>query len=226
MIDVQRIVRDCPHNDRAVDGKGIVYDFDVLVDGEVRATFRKESGPVWAGEYRYRLLAPDGYPIFDGILGADEHRNERVDGVRARTKADFVPIVEGLLLANRIPPRSDVEAREAAWGRAILEVREVEAAKVRANRIARHATALFDVLEAIEAHCRVSPEIRGLPNGAKRPAHVEEGRLLRERQVAVLEAVRADVADGARLAAEAAAAYSSNREEEVAVARFLREHAA
>lgn len=135
-ITFERIVRDCPANDQQIDARKMIFDFDVMIDGERRA--------VWHREYRgrgYELRDLNQEAIFPDAEATGSYRASR--SVKADKKDDFFGIIETLLAAGRIPTAAESLAREIGWGRAILEAREIEDAKMRAGCIKQRAADLY-----------------------------------------------------------------------------------
>lgn len=117
-LDFQRVVRDCQANDRTIDSRSLIYDFDVIVDGERRA--------VWSRDYGkgYSLRDANDEAVHIRAAREDDYNPDHSLRARAEKKADFAAITEGLLASGRIPSIADCEQRKQGWGRAILERRE------------------------------------------------------------------------------------------------------
>ena len=97
-----RVLRDCKHNDeiKAASGKrGLIYDFMVIIDGEHRATWRKDA----AGR-GYILRTPNADPLRMQISnGLASHK-------RVFKQAKFETAIREALDASLIPRRDKNEA--------------------------------------------------------------------------------------------------------------------
>ena len=101
-IAFARVLRDCKHNDeiKAAGGKrGLIYDFMVIIDGEHRATWRKDA----AGR-GYILRTPNADPLRMQISnGLASHK-------RVFKQAKFETAIREALDASLIPRRDKNEA--------------------------------------------------------------------------------------------------------------------
>jgi len=135
-IEFERVIRDCKANDRCNDPRFLIADYDVVIDGTVRATFSRN-----AGSKGYRLYAPDGFPITAEPMKWNEDPNWRI--VSAETKSEFGSILAELLLAQRIPTPADVEQRIAGEARAREIAIELHVEAGRERVVKKHAMELY-----------------------------------------------------------------------------------
>lgn len=145
-IEFERIERACPYNTslRAKgDSRGILYDFNVMVDGEHRAIIRRKAYSVG-----YDLKDADNRPIHDVYQNGDRSRG----AMTLSSQATFRPIIIEMLNNGRIPTLAamadwrEAEAAEAARRKA----NEIEAERI--STIQRAAVDLYDALKAVAIH--------------------------------------------------------------------------
>lgn len=131
---IERVERQCPFNANlraAGQNRGYIYDFNVVENGVIRATFRA-------------IAHKRGYDLVDsGRMGITAE-----DGLRScvivDTQADFIPTLEKC--AHRIPTAEQVAARIAAEAKA--EQAKI-AAQAEAHRIWKIEKAGPDLLAAL-----------------------------------------------------------------------------
>jgi len=136
-IKFVRVERDCPRNKSlraAGDNVGIIYDFDVLIDGEKRAQMRRDIHG-----RGYQVYDADGRPVGKG----------RYDGADVGSKAEFLNVASALLDAGLIPTLAQMAEKRAAEARAKAEAVAAKKEEQRQHAIRHHATALYDALKEI-----------------------------------------------------------------------------
>lgn len=105
VIEYVRIKRECPHNEEieAKNKKGLLlYDFNVMINGEHRATLSKKSGS-------------RGYYIQDVVSkGIKEEVWHPWYGTEIESQHLFTPTIERLLVKDLIPTRKQITERENA----------------------------------------------------------------------------------------------------------------
>jgi hypothetical protein len=144
-IKFVRVERDCPANkDRRADGfnTGIIYDFDVMIDGEKRAEMQRQ----YTGK-GYNVQDADGRPVDPPL---PHYRTGREVG----SKAEFLTIVSELLEAGKIPTIARM-AELRAEAEAALDVRRAEvAARYRTARIESAGVQLYEALKPLIEYMR------------------------------------------------------------------------
>lgn len=136
-INFRRVVRDCPANAARTDTRSLIYDFEVLIDGEHRATFHR----IIYGR-GYDLVGPG--PVWEELYC--EHAQGRADyqmtycRAKADKKEDFAGIIYGMLQSDLIPTIADYQQRLAGWGRALLIVHDLRMEELKAHAVQERAT--------------------------------------------------------------------------------------
>lgn len=150
-VEFVRVERDCPRNSetRAAGAtRGIIYDYNVLIGGEHRATMCSEAS-LGRG---YRLYDADHRPIVAPNRTWATHLGETVE-----KKADFEPIVSEYLAVGRIPTLAQMaDLRQKEQETALAERRE-RLDKAREFRINSHGIELYNALAAFRDHPDVGP---------------------------------------------------------------------
>lgn len=141
-IKFERFERECGHNEQArKDGSQLLYDYRVIIDGEFRALWSRQSYA--SRDELYRLYDPDHRPIL-----IDPEQYHKHMGAPVPNKAAFEAAIAEALAGNRIPTLAQLaeltKAEERARLAALVKAQEV----LRENRIESAAQALFDALEA------------------------------------------------------------------------------
>lgn len=127
-IQLEKFARVCPYNDEApAKGKRLLYDFQILIDGEIRAIARANG----ARERGYRLCDANIDPI---ILSDHQPRHL---GAEIDRKDDIIPIVALALCAGKIPTFDQLATNRAAKKEAKNEAARMEFAR-RVNGWKRH----------------------------------------------------------------------------------------
>jgi hypothetical protein len=149
--DLRRVRRACGHNDDPkTPASQIIYDFEIVSNGEVLATWKK----VYSGK-GYELEDANGDVVHSRAPGAGDYNPDYYLRVRVAKKDEFVATLDGLFLAGRVPSPEEARALRAGWGRALLENREIDDAKTRDHFTRKHASALAAIAErAAKATCR------------------------------------------------------------------------
>lgn len=140
-ITFERIIRDCPHNQNLQrDGitKGLIYDFNVMIGGEHRATMKRNFRGTG-----YNVYDPDHQPI----KMVDNHR----DAYPVRSQAEFERDINLLWSKDRIPSLAQLEEARAERQRKKEEREAEEAERDRLWRIKKAGPDLFKALEEIAA---------------------------------------------------------------------------
>ncbi|MGY3588057.1 hypothetical protein [Bradyrhizobium sp. USDA 4350] len=142
-IKFVRVERDCDANrnaraaaEQVGTSPRLIYDFDVMIDGEKRATMRR----VVYGK-GYELQDADGRPL------APTQRN-RV-GREVDSKAEFLTIVTQLLDAGEIPTLTQLAEKREAEARERAEAIQAKKDSQRRAAIQHHAEAMYDALKTI-----------------------------------------------------------------------------
>lgn len=159
-IQFIQTLRECPYNVSAQsNGKRLLYDFRVMLDGEHRATFCARG----QHERGYDLATPDK-PIFEYIRKQQPDR-QRADVVRAETKADFLPIIGQMLKDGLIPTLAKLDemaaARDAKNRKIQLEAEKEAAEEAQRQRYEQHGPKLAAAAE------RVVKAFAGLATGTE-----------------------------------------------------------
>jgi hypothetical protein len=143
-ITFPRVRRECPYNERAEqDGNVPIYDFNVCVDGVVRAEFRKDN-PDGRG---YTLLS-----AADEMILQNGRREGTTVPIQVASQNDFLGIIETLLEIDDLPTYAQNEARKAEISeRSAREKREKEERNAELDRIDRLNAAAPALLAALEA---------------------------------------------------------------------------
>jgi hypothetical protein len=141
-IKFVRVERDCPHNKdlrAGGDVRGIIYDFEVQIDGETRAKMER----CYTGK-GYYVQDTDGRPVAPDV----PHR--RV-GRKVDSKADFLNVVGELLDAGLIPTLAQLAAkRDAEALQRAAKITEAKARQVQ-HAISEHSEALYSALKGMVA---------------------------------------------------------------------------
>ena len=143
-IEFQRIERDCPHNKRLREGSatyGLIYDFNVVINGEHRATFKKIYGGVG-----YNLLDTGGNSI-------KEHDSNRYS-MLARNQREFLPIITNLVEAGRIPTLQQMAEAKAEAERKKAQVAMIRAERERVQMMEAAGVDLYEALKPLIEYMR------------------------------------------------------------------------
>lgn len=152
---IRRVARDCPHNADPKNARSLIYDFDVVVGGEVVAT--------WHRDYRgkgYELFDPNFDEVLTRAPTPEDYVPTRTLLAKAAKKDDFVPILDGLFASGRIPTAEESRARLAGWGRALLEARDVKDAASRSFAARNRADDLLALVERFSIASRPDASMR------------------------------------------------------------------
>lgn len=143
-IQIEKITRDCPYNHEIMGKRGarLIYDFDVIVDGERRAQIR--SGGRTNREYRLSDAAgravhwKEGYHDWRGSVVTNK-----------MDIPSMLAVMEHVIDAGKLPTTADIDAYRAE--RSALKAQEAaeNAERWRVERIQRAGLALYDALKAI-----------------------------------------------------------------------------
>jgi hypothetical protein len=154
-IKFVRVERDCPANvnirERYADSATkprLIYDFDVLIDGERRAQLKRE----YTGR-GYRLHDADGRPIIRP--GRDYHLHM---GEEVANKADFEGVVAGYLEAGKIPTLAQMAELREQEAAAALAKRNKRLDDTREYHVKRNGIELYNALARFRSH----PEVKEL----------------------------------------------------------------
>lgn len=150
---LQRVVRDCPANDRGTNPA--IYDFEILINGEHRATLRKNSF-----SRGYEMMGLDDDHLFPAPV--PENENEYYHRAKAEKQADFVPLIDAMIMADRFPTIEDFRARELGWGRALLETRDCVTAKNLGHAVQEYARSFYDLAMLVAAGADMVPGAKKL----------------------------------------------------------------
>lgn len=144
-LDFRRVRRDCGHNtDPKTPASRIIYDFEVVLDGEVRA--------VWTRNYRstgYELLDTNEEAVLTRAPNQNEAYSQRHLYATADKKDDFVAITTELFLAQRIPTAAEALQYLEGLGRAVREAQDVKRAEMRKNVAVRKLPELLALVQAV-----------------------------------------------------------------------------
>jgi hypothetical protein len=147
-IEFVRVERDCPANvERRADGNalGIIYDFDVMVDGERRAQMHRD----YTGK-GYHLQDADGRAIDPPLA------HYQTGGV-VGSQAQFKQVVPELLDAGKIPTLARMAELRAEEATEAAKKRQDRLNSAREYQIERHAVALRDALKEL-LRCSAIPD--------------------------------------------------------------------
>jgi hypothetical protein len=95
-IEIKPLIRDCQYNKNRTADEGQIIDFQVLIDGAIRAVWKQYD----RGSRKYELCDPNHDPLF---------RDPKLTGrmmssdVRANGKKYLVPMIREMLAIGRIP---------------------------------------------------------------------------------------------------------------------------
>lgn len=120
-IKFVRHIRECDYNKNLKDGEHPIYDFDILIDGVRRATFKKNIGR----GYDLALQFPEWFEHVKTPKRDGSHL-QRV--IEAPSKAKFLETVQDCLIKGLIPKPKEIERRIAA--------KKETAAKIAAEAVA------------------------------------------------------------------------------------------
>lgn len=141
-IEFVKTLRDCPANERRkIDGqRGLIYDYNVLIDGEHRVTLARNTGALG---YELRTADPDVW-IAVG--------NSRHNGIKVENKEAFERTILMLLASRRIPTLAQIAA--ARKERELeAERQSAEQAEERRNFLIKEAGVdLYKALKYIALH--------------------------------------------------------------------------
>jgi hypothetical protein len=90
-----KVARDCPSNNDPRPGHRTIYDYNVMIDGEHRATFRR-----WRSTYNLVDLAMNGIGFYD---------YERQSGAVVLAQSEFAALINRALAENQIPTVAEIE---------------------------------------------------------------------------------------------------------------------
>lgn len=154
-IKFVRVERDCPHNKnlrRDGEARGLIYDFDVMIDGEKRAEMHR----AFTGK-GYTVQDADGRPV-------DPPVSYYQTGRQVGSKSEFLTIVTELLDAGKIPTLSDMAAKREAEAEKRAARRRERLDQSRLSIISANGLALYNALAAFRNH----PDARDVLAGVDR----------------------------------------------------------
>lgn len=132
-IEFKKVLRNCGHNDQIIKNsngvgkpRGLIYDYQVIVDGEYRATwsctssYRRgysleaifditKNGEQAHVEYGHNEHVPNYYRT--SVTEPSEGCKDRAYAVTVNAKAEFLPNTECLLKTGRIPTVAELRAQ-------------------------------------------------------------------------------------------------------------------
>lgn len=143
-LEFKRFERDCPANEaRKLDGSQLIYDWYVIIDGELRALWSRNVSGVG-----YQLYDPDHRPICTPKDRADIWARERP--IKVKSKALFDGATSTALSDGVIPTLADLEWLRAYDAATVINKRLDEEAEDRAERIRSVAPALFKAAKEMQ----------------------------------------------------------------------------
>lgn len=137
-IKFVRVERDCGANKTRRAGgfnTGIIYDFDVMIDGEKRAAMSR----TYTGK-GYTVQDADGRPV-------DPPLSHYATGRRVDSKSEFLSIVSELLDSGKIPTLAQLQEKRAADAKAKADAIIAKKAERRSAAITLYGIALYDALK-------------------------------------------------------------------------------
>lgn len=143
-VSFPRIERDCPHNTMARAGqkdRQIIYDFNVVVDGELRAFWFKEHG-----SRKYRLLTPRPEAIPIQKVPGDHHTTVEVE-----TQADFHKTINSMLDEGELPTLADLENAKRIRAETKANQEQLQRDQDRLERIEKAGPDLLNALNLLLA---------------------------------------------------------------------------
>jgi hypothetical protein len=144
-IKFERVVRDCPANDHQTDPRKRINDFNVLIDGEHRAIFKR----VYLGK-GYELHDADARPL----CGYEWRKHI---GFAVDKQAHFEATIQDKLAS--IPTLAQMAALRAAEA---AEKARQEAAEAEDRRVRRIQAAGVELYEALKACVTAMQIVHGL----------------------------------------------------------------
>lgn len=143
-ITFPRIERLCPFNNDPKNAKSKIYDFDVVIDGQRRAVWRKTC----VGRGYYLTYADDWSPVTSSELSPNR-KHSWLRNVDATAQGDFLRLTEKFL--HLIPDESGYAARKAQ--RDEEERKEVKclAESARTARLHEKSEELFTILKRAQS---------------------------------------------------------------------------
>lgn len=142
-IEIQKQLRDCPHNREAKRGTKLIYDFPVHISGEHRATIRSSG----SGRAEYGLYDPLGR----GIALRDRQGSwDRAWIISKKIELDvFRSAITSALARGLIPSMTAINAERERRVQERDRQREMEREAERQSCIRDAAPELYAALEAL-----------------------------------------------------------------------------
>jgi hypothetical protein len=147
-IKFERVTRDCGHNKTILDAgesKGLLYDFNVIIDGEHRATMSRNGYSVG-----YTLRDADYNSIRDLAKADKRWRSHPV--VEVGKQADFEDVINCMLAAGLIPTLDQMAAVRAEKAAKIAANKAAEDERDRIHRIQGAAVDLYAALKPLAVY--------------------------------------------------------------------------
>jgi hypothetical protein len=183
-VELRKMERQCPHNTEVNQGKRnekLIYDFEVLIDGDHRATWCHD----W-GHRSYKLMTPDHK---DRITENDEYRS----WVEAKDQGELLKLVHVCLQNGRIPTLAQYAQAKRDAEKAEADKKAAELEEKRRQQVCDAGPELLSALQQLLADYKATIRDLRAKDGKLAPRNWDEYPLTKTAQNAIDLATKPDV---------------------------------